>query len=79
MTYHVLDNIKMLPMFSGIDVRKHNYAFSHLAGLFVAQFAQIALIVTEKAAFEYRRQKTGQIMPRQSSHRHHREGEANDC
>lgn len=56
MTYDTMDkdgNVKTLPLFSDIDVRTPAYTFSHPAGLlFATQFAQIALVVTEKAAFE---------------------------
>jgi fatty acid synthase subunit alpha len=56
MTYDTTDkdgNVKTLPLFADIDVRTPKYTFSHLNGLlFATQFAQIALIVTEKAAFE---------------------------
>jgi hypothetical protein len=47
------DHVKTLPLFADIDVRCPKYTFSHPAGLlFATQFAQIALVVTEKAAFE---------------------------
>ena len=61
MTYDTMDkdgNVKTLPLFSDIDVRTPAYTFSHPAGLlFATQFAQIALVVTEKAAFEDMRSK----------------------
>jgi fatty acid synthase subunit alpha len=61
MTYDTMDkdgHVKTLPLFSDIDVRCSKYTFSHPAGLFFAtQFAQIALVVTEKAAFEDMRVK----------------------
>jgi fatty acid synthase subunit alpha, fungi type len=51
-------NIKTLPLFADIDVRTQQYTFSHPAGLlFATQFAQIALVVTEKAAFKDMRVK----------------------
>ena len=54
MTYDTLDkdgNIKTLPLFTDINVRTQRYTFSHPNGLlFATQFAQIALVVTEKAA-----------------------------
>ena len=56
MTYDTMDkdgHVKTLPLFADIDVRCPKYTFSHPAGLlFATQFAQIALVVTEKAAFE---------------------------
>ena len=61
MTYDTMDkdgNIKTLPLFADIDVRTLAYTFSHPAGLlFATQFAQIALVVTEKGAFEDMRSK----------------------
>ena len=55
MTYDAMDkdgNVKTLPLFADIDVRTPKYTFSHPNGLLYAtqfaQFAQIALIVTEK-------------------------------
>ncbi|GLB40343.1 putative protein with domain of unknown function (DUF1729) [Lyophyllum shimeji] len=61
MSYDTMDkdgNIKTLPLFADIDVRTPKYTFSHPAGLlFATQFAQIALVVTEKAAFEDMRSK----------------------
>lgn len=61
MAYDAMDkdgNIKTLPLFADIDVRTQQYTFSHPAGLlFATQFAQIALVVTEKAAFEDMRVK----------------------
>ncbi|KAF7312560.1 Fatty acid synthase subunit alpha [Mycena indigotica] len=61
MTYDTMDkdgNVKTLPLFSDIDVRTPKYTFSHPQGLlFATQFAQIALVVTEKAAFEDMRMK----------------------
>ena len=51
-------NVKTLPLFADIDVRTPKYTFSHPNGLlFATQFAQIALVVTEKAAFEDLRMK----------------------
>ena len=56
MTYDMMDkdgNVKTLPLFGDINVRTPKYTFSHPTGLlFATQFAQIALVVTEKAAFE---------------------------
>ncbi|KAF8577776.1 fatty acid synthase [Ramaria rubella] len=61
MTYDTTDkdgNVKTLPLFADIDVRTPAYTFSHPAGLlFATQFAQIALVVTEKAAFDDMRSK----------------------
>ncbi|KAG5638483.1 hypothetical protein H0H81_012415 [Sphagnurus paluster] len=61
MTYDTMDkdgNIKTLPLFADINVRTPKYTFSHPSGLlFATQFAQIALVVTEKAAFEDMRAK----------------------
>ncbi|QRW18188.1 fatty acid synthase subunit beta [Rhizoctonia solani] len=56
MSYDTTDkdgNVKTLPLFADINVRTPQYTFSHPNGLlFATQFAQIALVVTEKAAFE---------------------------
>jgi len=61
MSYDTMDkdgNVKTLPLFADIDVRTPKYTFSHPNGLlFATQFAQIALVVTEKAAFEDLRMK----------------------
>ncbi|KAH7913599.1 hypothetical protein BJ138DRAFT_606981 [Hygrophoropsis aurantiaca] len=61
MTYDTMDkdgNVKTLPLFADIDERTPKYTFSHPNGLlFATQFAQIALVVTEKAAFEDMRAK----------------------
>ncbi|THH15787.1 hypothetical protein EW146_g4747 [Bondarzewia mesenterica] len=61
MTYDTMDkdgNVKTLPLFADINVRTPQYTFSHPSGLlFATQFAQIALVVTEKAAFEDMRSK----------------------
>jgi fatty acid synthase subunit alpha, fungi type len=61
MTYDTMDkdgNVKTLPLFGDINVRTPKYTFSHPTGLlFATQFAQIALVVTEKAAFEDMRSK----------------------
>lgn len=61
MTYDTMDkdgNVKTLPLFGDINVRTPKYTFSHPNGLlFATQFAQIALVVTEKAAFEDMRLK----------------------
>ena len=46
-------HVKTLPLFADIDVRCPKYTFSHPSGLlFATLFAQIALVITEKAAFE---------------------------
>lgn len=61
MTYQTTDkdgNVKTLPLFGDIDLRTSRYTFSSPTGLLYAtQFAQIALVVTEKAAFEDLREK----------------------
>ena len=61
MTYDTMDkdgHVKTLPLFADIDVRCPKYTFSHPGGLlFATQFAQIALVITEKAAFEDMRVK----------------------
>ncbi|GAA5878476.1 hypothetical protein JCM8547_005957 [Rhodosporidiobolus lusitaniae] len=61
MTYTTTDqdgNVKTLPLFGDIDLRTSRYTFSSPTGLlFATQFAQIALVVTEKAAFEDMRAK----------------------
>lgn len=61
MSYDTMDkdgNVKTLPLFGDIDIRTARYTFSHPNGLLYAtQFAQIALVVTEKAAFEDMRGK----------------------
>ncbi|KAF4614083.1 hypothetical protein D9613_007929 [Agrocybe pediades] len=61
MTYDAMDkdgHVKTLPLFADINVRTPKYTFSHPNGLlFATQFAQIALVVTEKAAFEDMRVK----------------------
>ena len=61
MTYDTMDkdgNVKTLPLFGDINVRTQRYTFSHPTGLlFATQFAQIALVVTERAAFEDMRAK----------------------
>jgi fatty acid synthase subunit alpha len=61
MTYDAMDkdgNVKTLPLFVDINVRTPKYTFSLPNGLlFATQFAQIALVVTEKAAFEDMRMK----------------------
>ncbi|KAF9007571.1 fatty acid synthase [Cyathus striatus] len=61
MTYDTMDkdgNVKTLPLFADINNRTQKYTFSHPSGLLYAtQFAQIALVVTEKAAFEDMRMK----------------------
>lgn len=61
MSYDAMDKdgiVKTLPLFADIDARTPKYTFSHPNGLlFATQFAQIALVVTEKAAFEDMRMK----------------------
>lgn len=61
MTYDTMDKdgqVKTLPLFADINNRSPQYTFSHPTGLlFATQFAQIALVVTEKAAFEDMRSK----------------------
>lgn len=61
MSYDSLDkdgHVKTLPLFADINARTPQYTFSHPNGLlFATQFAQIALVVTEKAAFEDMRSK----------------------
>ena len=56
MTYNTMDkdgHVKTLPLFADIDVRCPKYTSSHPGGLlFATQFAQIALALSEKAAFE---------------------------
>jgi len=56
MTYDTMDkdcHVKTLPLLADIDVRCPKYTFNHPGDLlFATQFAQIALVVTEKAAFE---------------------------
>lgn len=44
-------NAKTLPLFGDIDLRTSRYTFSYPTGLLYAtQFAQIALVVTEKVS-----------------------------
>lgn len=61
MSYDTMDKdgtVKTLPLFGDIGVRTQRYTFSHPSGLLYAtQFAQIALVVTERAAFEDMRSK----------------------
>ncbi|KAG0147001.1 hypothetical protein CROQUDRAFT_91978 [Cronartium quercuum f. sp. fusiforme G11] len=61
MTYQTTDsegNVKTLPLFGDINLRTSRYTFSSPTGLLYAtQFSQIALVVTEKAAFEDMREK----------------------
>ena len=56
MTYNTMDkdgHVKTLPLFADINNRTPLYTFSHPNGLLYAtQFAQIALVVTERSAFE---------------------------
>jgi fatty acid synthase subunit alpha, fungi type len=66
MTYDTTDkdgNIKSLPLFADISVRTLQHTFTHPKGLlFATQFAQIALVVTSRAAFEDMRSK-GLVQP----------------
>ena len=61
MTYTSADaegHVRTLPLFGDIDLRTSRYTFQSPTGLLYAtQFAQIALVVTEKAAFEDMRAK----------------------
>ena len=61
MTYDTMDkegNVRTLPLFGDINNRTQRYTFSHPSGLlFATQFAQIALVVTERSAFEDMRSK----------------------
>ena len=61
MTYDTMDkvrNVKTLLLFGDINVRTQRYTFSHPADfLYATQFAQIALVVTERASFEDMRSK----------------------
>ena len=56
MTYDTMDkdgHVKTLPLFADINSRTPFYTFSHPNSLLYAtQHAQIALVVTEKAAFD---------------------------
>ena len=56
MAYDTMDkdgHFKTLPLFANINIRTPKYTFSHPGGLlFATQFAHIALVITEKAAFE---------------------------
>ena len=66
MTYDTMDkdgNVKTLPLFADINNRTPKYTFSHPGGLlFATQFAQIALVVPEKAAFDDMRSE-GLVQP----------------
>lgn len=59
MSYDIKEgNVKTLPLFADINVRTPRYTFRDPSGLLYAtQFAQIALIITERAAFEDMRSK----------------------
>ena len=47
------DNVETLPLFADMNNHTPRYTFNHPTGLlFATQFSQIALVVTEKAAFE---------------------------
>jgi hypothetical protein len=56
MNYNAMDedgNVKTLPLFGDINVETPKYTFTHPSCLlFATQFAQIVLVVTEKAAFK---------------------------
>ncbi|WVQ81978.1 hypothetical protein IAT38_004105 [Cryptococcus sp. DSM 104549] len=56
LTYDTVDasgKVKTLPLFGDIDLYTTSYTFSHPQGLlFATQYTQIALVVTEKAAFD---------------------------
>ena len=56
LSYDTIDDsgkVKTLPLFGDIDLYTTNYTFSHPQGLlFATQYTQIALVVTEKAAFD---------------------------
>ncbi|OCF76033.1 fatty acid synthase subunit beta [Kwoniella mangroviensis CBS 8886] len=56
LTYDTIDErgqVKTLPLFADIDLYTTSYTFSHPQGLlFATQYTQIALVVTEKAAFD---------------------------
>lgn len=56
LTYDTIDEngqLKTQPLFSDIDLYTTSYTFSHPQGLlFATQYTQIALVVTEKAAFD---------------------------
>jgi fatty acid synthase subunit alpha len=53
-----MTSVKTLPLFTDINIRTQRCAFRHPNGLlFAIQFAQIALVVTEKAAFDDMRSK----------------------
>jgi malonyl CoA-acyl carrier protein transacylase len=61
LTYDTVDKegqLKTLPLFGDIDLYTTSYTFSHPQGLlFATQYTQIALVVTEKAAFDDMRAK----------------------
>ncbi|WRT68297.1 uncharacterized protein IL334_005273 [Kwoniella shivajii] len=56
LTYDTIDDngqVKTRPLFGDIDLYTTSYTFSHPQGLlFATQYTQIALVVTEKAAFD---------------------------
>ncbi|KAI9439787.1 fatty acid synthase [Lactarius indigo] len=66
MTYDTTDkdgNIKSLPLFADINIRTLQHTFTHPKGLlFATQFAQIALVIMSRAAFEDLRAK-GFVQP----------------
>ncbi|KAJ2999622.1 3-oxoacyl-[acyl-carrier-protein] synthase [Globomyces sp. JEL0801] len=78
MTYDTVDadgNLKSLALFPDITLSSMSYTFASPTGLlFSTQFAQIALVVTEKAAFEDLRAK-GLVSEGQSSFAGHSLGE----
>ena len=58
MAYDAMDKDGHVKTLADIDIRCQRYTISHPAGLlFATQFAQITLVVTEKAAFEDMRVK----------------------
>eukprot|EP01117_Protostelium_nocturnum_P000846 TRINITY_DN1109_c0_g1_i4.p1 TRINITY_DN1109_c0_g1~~TRINITY_DN1109_c0_g1_i4.p1 ORF type:complete len:3931 (+),score=1672.78 TRINITY_DN1109_c0_g1_i4:607-12399(+) len=62
MTYDTIDRVdgstKTLPLFPEVNIRSGWYTFNSPTGLlFATQFAQIALVLVEKAAFEDLRRK----------------------
>lgn len=61
MTYQTTDadgNVQTLPLFPDIDLRTNRYVFSSpTTALALTQFSQVALVVTEKAAFDDLRAK----------------------
>ena len=66
MTYDTTDkngSIKSLPLFADINIPSLQHTFTHPKGLlFATQFAQVALVITSRAAFEDMRSK-GLVQP----------------